>query len=136
MCIRDSYPPQKGDRAPSPIFGPFLLWPNGCMHQDATWYGGRPQPRVLCIRWRPRSTLLKKGTEPPPQFSAHFYCGQTASCIKMPLGVEVGFSPGYFVLDGVPAPNFRPMFIIVIVISLEHCIIVNGLLKFKFKFYL
>jgi len=37
-------PPQKGGRAPSPIFGPFLLWPNGCMHQDATWYGGRPQP--------------------------------------------------------------------------------------------
>ena len=29
---------------------------------------------------------------------------------------------GDFVLDGDPAPrNFRPMFIIVIVISLEHC---------------
>jgi len=26
----------------------------------------------------------------PPQFSAHFYCGQTAGCIKMPLGMEVG----------------------------------------------
>jgi len=43
-----------GDPAPSPtgaeppIFGPFLLWPNGWMHQDATWYGGRPQPRRLC----------------------------------------------------------------------------------------
>jgi len=24
------YPPQKGGRAPSPIFGPLLLWPNGC----------------------------------------------------------------------------------------------------------
>ena len=24
-----------------PIFGPFLLWRNGWMHQDATWYGGR-----------------------------------------------------------------------------------------------
>jgi len=29
-------PPQKERRAPSPIFGPFLLWPNGWMHQDAT----------------------------------------------------------------------------------------------------
>jgi len=29
------YPPQKGERAPTPIFGPFLLWPNGCIHQDA-----------------------------------------------------------------------------------------------------
>ena len=40
--------PKKG--AEPPIFGPFLLWSNGCMHQDATWYGGRPQPRGLCVR--------------------------------------------------------------------------------------
>jgi len=37
-----------GDPDPLPkkgaIFGPFLLWPNGCIHQDATWYRGRPQP--------------------------------------------------------------------------------------------
>ena len=32
-------PPQKGGRAHSPIFGPILLWPNGWMHQDATWHG-------------------------------------------------------------------------------------------------
>ena len=31
--------PQKGADSPFPIFGPFLLWPNGCMHQNATWYG-------------------------------------------------------------------------------------------------
>ena len=30
---------QKGGAARSPIFGPFLLWPNGWMHQDSTWYG-------------------------------------------------------------------------------------------------
>jgi len=42
--------PKNGGGAPSPIFGPFLLLPNGCMHQDATWYGGRPQPRGLCVR--------------------------------------------------------------------------------------
>jgi len=40
-------PPQKG--AEPPIFGPYLLQLNGCMDQDATWYGGRPQPRgLLC----------------------------------------------------------------------------------------
>jgi len=53
-----------------------------------------------------KGTLLpshKKGAEPPPQFSAHFCCGQTAACIKMPLGMEVGLSPGDFVLDGDPA---------------------------------
>ena len=31
-------PPQKGGGALSPIFGPFLLWSNGWVHQDATWY--------------------------------------------------------------------------------------------------
>ena len=36
------YPSPKGGGAPSPIFGPFLLWPNGWMHQDVTWYGCRP----------------------------------------------------------------------------------------------
>ena len=37
-----------------------------------------------------------------------------------------GGSPGDFVLDGDPAPlNFQPMFIIVIVISLEHCTMHN-----------
>jgi len=28
-----------------------LLLPNGWMHQATTWYGGRPQPRRLCVRW-------------------------------------------------------------------------------------
>ena len=65
--------PKMGAELPSPFFGPFLLWSNGCMDQDATWYGGRPQPRGLCVIWEPS-----------------------------PL-------------------NFRLMFIIVIVISLEHC---------------
>jgi len=45
-----SSPPQKKGGSPSPIFSPFLLWPNGRMHQDATRYGGRPQPRELYIR--------------------------------------------------------------------------------------
>ena len=41
-----------GDQASSspkmaqpPIFSPCLLWPNDWMDQDATWHGGRPQPR-------------------------------------------------------------------------------------------
>jgi len=52
----------------------------------------------------------------------------------MPLGVEVGLSPGNFVLDRDSAHplNFRPMFIIVIAILLEHCTVVIGLFKFKF----
>jgi len=89
-----------GDPVPSPIFGPFLLWPNGWIHQDATRYGARPQPRGLCVRWGP-SPPLPKG--PPPKFSAHVYCGQPAVWIKMTLGMEVGLSPGDFVLDRDPA---------------------------------
>ena len=63
--------------------------------------------------------LPKKGAEPPPQFSANFYCAQTAGCITMPLRIEVGLNPGDFVFDEdpdpspkrgrSPLPNFRPM---------------------------
>jgi len=56
--------PKKG--AEPPIFGPSLFWPNGWMHQDATCYGGRPQPRRLCVRWGP--SPYPKGAEPHPIF--------------------------------------------------------------------
>ena len=76
--------------------------------------------------------LPKRGRS-SPKFSAHIYSGQTAGWIKLVLGMEVGLSAVDFVLDGDPAPlNFRRMFIIVIVISLEHCTVVIGLFKFKF----
>jgi len=48
--------------------------------------------------------LYKKEAEPPPQFSAHLYCGQRAGWIKMGLGMEVGLVPGLIALDGDPAP--------------------------------
>ena len=56
------------------------------------------------------SPLPNKGRSPLAQFSPHFYCSQTAGCVKMPLGTEVGLSPGDFVLDGSgdPAPIFGP----------------------------
>ena len=96
-------PSQKRGRSPSsPIFGPFLLWPNGGMHQDATWYGGRPQPRGLCVRCEP-SPPSQKGGGAPPQFLAHVYCSHTAAWMKMPLGTEVGLGSGDIVLDGDPA---------------------------------
>jgi len=104
--------------AEPPIFGQFLVWPNGSMHQDATWYEGRPQPRRLCVRWGP-SSPLQKGGRATPQFLNHVYCGQTAGWIKMPLGTEAGLGPGDIGLDGDPAshkkeghrhpPNFRPI---------------------------
>jgi len=26
-----------------------VLWPNGWMDQDASWYGGKPRPRWCCV---------------------------------------------------------------------------------------
>ena len=48
--------PQKSGGAPSPIFGPFLLRPNGWMHQDATWNGGNPGHIVLDGDLAPKGT--------------------------------------------------------------------------------
>jgi len=89
-------------RGTAPIFGPYLLWPNGSMDQDATWYGG--------IGLDPSDIALGEDPGPPtqkgvcPQFSAHVYCGQTAAWIKMSLGMQIGLGPGHIVLDGDPAP--------------------------------
>ena len=98
-----------GDRAPPPlkghsppIFGPYLLRPNGCMDQDVTWFEGRPRPRRVCVRWGPRSPPQKGGGA--PKFSAQVHCGQTAGWMKLIHGMEVGLSPGDFVLDGDPDP--------------------------------
>jgi len=103
-------PSPKGAQPP-PIFGPCLLWPNGCMDQDATWYGGRPWPKPHCATWGPSTPSPKRGHS--PQFSAHVCCGQTDGRIKnffnfqkfkMPLGMKVSVSPGPIVLHGDPAP--------------------------------
>ena len=77
-------------------------------------------PGDFCVRWGPRCTLPKHGgTAPSPIFGPFLLLSNgcnTATCIKMPFDMEVGLSPGDFVLDGNPAPlNVRPMFIIVIV---------------------
>ena len=120
---RDPAPLSKRRRrlgAEPPIFGPCLLWPNGWIDQDGTWHGGRPWSSPHCARWG-HSSPPQRGGRAPPQFSAHLYCGQTAGCIKMPLGLEVSLSPVDFVLDGDPVPypkwggappNFRPTSIV------------------------
>ena len=48
------------------------LWPNGWMDYDAIWYGDRPQPRRLCVRWGRGIQLPfpKGGRAEPPQFLA------------------------------------------------------------------
>jgi len=94
-----------------------VLWPNSWTDQDATWYGGRHRPRPHLARWGTSSPPKKRGHS--PQFSVQVYCGQTAVCIRIPLGTQVDLSLGVIVLDGDPAPhplkghspspNFQPM---------------------------
>jgi len=92
--------PRKGHSS-APIFGPCLLWLNCWMDQDAIWYGGRPPPRPLCLRWH---LAPVENAHSSPHFSAHVYRGQTAGCIRIPLGTEIGLGPGDVVLDGDPVP--------------------------------
>jgi len=70
LCVRwgpRSTLPKNGGQCLLPNFRPISIavkWlQHRCMHQDATWYGGRPQPRGLRLRWEPR----------PPKFSTHVY---------------------------------------------------------------
>jgi len=79
-------------RARPPIFGPYLLWPNGSMDQGA-------RPKRHCVRWGP-SSPPQKGDRASPNFWP-LSCGQTAAWIKMPLGMAVGLGPGHIVLDEV-----------------------------------
>jgi len=98
-------PSPKGGGAPSPIFGPFLFRPNGCMDEDAIWYGGMPRFTRHCVRWGPSSPSLKGHN---PQFSANVLCGQTARMTKNPLGMEVGLGPGDFVFELRCGPSYIP----------------------------
>jgi len=95
--MRTQLPFPKRGRSPLPNFWPMSVvakWPHG-----SRWHLALVQA-TLCYMWM-QLPSPKKGVEPP--ISGPFYCGQTAVCIKMPLGVEVGLSLGDFVLDGDPA---------------------------------
>ena len=142
-----SSPSPKGHSPP--IFGPHLLRPNGWMDEGGTWQGGRHQPRRLFVRWGHSHLPPKGGGTLLPNFRpiSIVATGKTVGCIKMPLGVDVGLSPGDFVLhgdpvlppeqrggghivlDGFPAlrerrtasPSFRVMSIVATVAHLSYC---------------
>jgi len=88
-----------GDPAPlskkgaePPIFGPFLLWPNDWMDKDATWYGGKPQPRQYCVRWGPSSPPPRKKVT-APNFRPMYIVAKRLH-VRLPLGTEEGLSLG------------------------------------------
>ena len=120
----DPAPPplKKGGTSPPPIFGPCLLWPNGCMDQDDTWQGGRPQPRRHCVRWGPSSPHPKGHC---PQFSAHVVAKRLDGS-RCQLVSRYRPRPGPHCVRWGPsiAPSFRPMSIVVkrlpISATIEH----------------
>jgi len=91
--------PQKEGKAPN--FGPFLLCSNGWMHQDATWYGGRPHPRRLCVRSGP-SPHSPEGAQAPVFGLCLMW--PKAGWMKTPLGTEADLGRGHIVLHRDPAP--------------------------------
>jgi len=100
---RDPAPlPKRGQRSPLPIFGPFLLWPNGCIYQDELGTEVGLSLGDIMLDGDPAVPPLKGHSS---QFSANVRCGQTAGWTKMPLGMKVGLGPGDFVFDGDPAPQ-------------------------------
>ena len=119
---------QKGVGAPSPIFSPFLLWPNSWMHQDTTWYrgyGGRPPPRGLCVRWGPSPPRSEKegGILGPCLLWSNGWIDQDGTwhggrprssphCAKTQLpSAKRGQSP----------PNFRSVFIVAKRLDASRC---------------
>ena len=58
----DPSSPRKGAQQPV-LFSACLLWPNGWMDQDTTWYGGMSRPKQHCVRWGP-SSPTQRGTAP------------------------------------------------------------------------
>ena len=45
-------------------FWPCLLWPNGWMDQNTTWYEGRSRLRPHCVTWGPSSPFQKWHSSP------------------------------------------------------------------------
>ena len=124
----DAAPLPKKGAEPSPNFRPIFIVAKRWMHQHATWYGGRPQPRRHCVQCGP-SYPQKKGTPTFTQFLAHVYCGQIAGWMNTPLGTEVDLGPGHIVYrrgpsshkGGTAAPSFRPMSSVATVAHLSYC---------------
>ena len=61
--------PRKAEQPPA-LFDLCLLWPNGWMHQDTTWYGGRLSPGDIVLDGDLAPPLHRKGhSSRPPTLS-------------------------------------------------------------------
>ena len=71
----------------SPTFGPWLLWPNGWMDQDTTWYGDRSRPRRHCVLCG-TSSPTKRGTE-DSTFAVYGRMQATDSEVRKPRPMSI-----------------------------------------------
>ena len=78
-CVRGDPAPSPKRGTEPPVFGPRLLWPNGCMDQDATWYGGGLGPGDVVFNEDP-------ATVPPPEKRAHPPHPIFGPCLLCPNG--------------------------------------------------
>jgi len=69
-CVRWGPSSPKKGHSPPPIFGPCLLWPNGCMHQDTTC-GTEEGLSLGDIVLDGDSAPPRKGAQQPPPLLAH-----------------------------------------------------------------
>jgi len=80
-----------------------VLWPNGWMDQDATYYAIGLGSGHTVLYGDPAPPPTKKGgtATPSPLIGPCI----VAKWIKMPLGTEVDLGPGHIRLDADPAPH-------------------------------
>jgi len=125
--VFDGHPATQEKKAhPRPVFGPCLLWPDGWVNQDATWYGGKPWPRRRCVRWA-RSSPLKVAQHPV-----------FGSCLLWPKGWMdedtiwyrsrpwprphcIRRAPSSLQEGHSSSPSFRPMSVVAMVARLSYC---------------
>jgi len=123
------HPPLKGGG--SPIFCSCLLWPNGWMDQDATWYGGRPWLMRHCVRWGPSSPPLKRAQLPlfdPCLLWPNGWMDEDASWYEgrhQPGQHCVRRRPNSTPPWGTASPNFRSMSVVVKWLDGSRCHLVQ-----------
>ena len=106
----DAAPPSPNEMRSPPIFDPCPLLPYGWMNYDATWYGGRPRPRRLCVTWGPGSP--KSGTA--PNFRSMSIVAKRLDASEYHLVRQATVLDGDLALpkrDTAPR-NFRPMSVV------------------------
>jgi len=64
--------PMLRDRCPVCNVG--VLWSDGWIDQDTSWYRGRPRPKWHCLWWGPSSPSTERGTA-APHFCGPLYSG-------------------------------------------------------------